>query len=201
MAFQVVPNGIETVFNATQNGVPIVNVFWTKVAGSVSPSDLANAADNFHIWWTTEVQAGLHTSYVLNSIVSTDKSVANGQQVTRNYNTGNTGALTGAAAAANAALVLGWRTVNTGRSFRGRTYIGGLASATLLDAQHVNTADAVAFATAGSALITQMQTVAQILCVLSRVAAGVLRITGLLTEIISVVVDTKVDSQRRRTAN
>jgi len=37
--------------------------------------------------------------------------------------------------------------------------------------------------------------------VLSRYAAGVLRVTGLLTEIISVIVDTKVDSQRNRTAN
>lgn len=201
MAFQTVPHGIETVFNAAQNGVPVVNVYWTVVGGTVTDTDLETAADTFHSWWTAEVQAGLHTSYVLNSIVSTDKSLEGGHQVTRTYTSGNTGALTGAAAAANAALVLSWRTSRIGRSYRGRTYIGGLASASLHDAQHVNTADATAFATAATALIAAIALAGQKLVVVSRYLEKALRVVALTTEIVAVIVDTVVDSQRRRTAN
>lgn len=201
MAFQTVPNGIEIVMNATQNGVPIVNVFWSKTSGVVTTGALGDAADAVKGWWDTYIKPGMHPSYVLDTIVATDKSVANGSQVTRTYTTGNAGTASGAAAAANAATVISWRTAHIGRSFRGRTYIGALTTGSFSDAQNVTSGFAGGMATAGAALITALGAVSQTLCVLSRYANLVLRVTGLLTEIIGVVVDTKVDSQRRRTAN
>jgi hypothetical protein len=97
--------------------------------------------------------------------------------------------------------VISWRTGAIGRSFRGRTYIGGLDGAATITAQSVSTSFAGAIAAAASDLIDRLQTYGAALAVLSRYASKVLRVTGLLTEIISVLVDTKIDSQRRRTAN
>lgn len=201
MAFQAVPNGVEVVFNATQNGVPIVNVYHVKTPGAVNDTVLLEISEVFFDWWQASVQAAQHNSYVLNTIVAKDLTVANGHEVTTILTTDNTGGAGDEAAAANAALVMSWRTANTGRSFRGRTYVGGLPNAVLSDAQHMGTGEAAAWATRAADLIDALETAGYVLAVLSRVAAGVQRVAGLLTQIISVVVDTKLDSQRRRTAN
>lgn len=201
MAFQAVPNGVEVVFNATQNSVPIVNVYHVQTPSAIDDTVLLEISEVFFDWWQTSCQAALHNSYVLNTIVAKDLSVANGHEVVTILTTDNTGGAGDDPAAANAALVLSWRTANTGRSFRGRSYMGGLPNAVLADAQHMGTGETAAWATRAADLIDALETAGYVLAVLSRVAAGVQRITGLLTQIISVVVDTKLDSQRRRTAN
>lgn len=201
MPTQLVPNGIEVVFNATQNSIPIVNVYHVKTPGAVDDAALLDVAEVFEAWWQAEMQASLHTSYVLNTIVATDMSVVGGHQVTITLVTDNTGLAGDDAAAANAAAVMSWRTASIGRSYRGRTYIGGMPQAVLLNAQALQTSVAATYAGAGAALIDALETAGFVLAVLSRFAAGVLRVTGLLTQIVEVIVDTKIDSQRRRTAN
>lgn len=201
MAVQLVPNGVSVVFNATQNSVPIVNVYHVKTPGAVTDAALLDISEVFFDWWQANMQASLHNTYVLHSIVATDLSTIGGHQVTTVLTTDNAGTAGDAAAAANAAVVQSWRTASIGRSYRGRTYIGGIPQAALLNAQTLQTSVATTYATAGAALIDALETAGFVLAVLSRYAAGVLRVTGLLTQILEVVVDVKVDSQRRRTAN
>lgn len=201
MVFQSVPHGIETVIAGLQNGVPVVNVFNTVIPGTVTATDLSLAATAIASWFQTDVLPALHQSYVMQSVTSTDKSIAGGGQHVINITSGGAGGITTAPAAANAALVISWRTARVGRSYRGRTYIGGLAESMLQDAQHMTTGDAAAFATAGADLLTALTAIGQTLVVVSRWADKVLRTVALVTEIISIIVDTKLDSQRRRTAN
>ena len=106
MAFQAVPDGIEIVMNGSQNGYPIVNVFWSKTAGGVTDAMLASACGAVFTWWTAFLKPHLHVTYALNSIVATDKSVEGGHQHTVAYTSANQGALTGAAASANTAAVI-----------------------------------------------------------------------------------------------
>lgn len=201
MAVQLVPNGIEIVMNGDQNGVPIVNVLWSRTAGEVVDSDLSDAVSAVKGWWTSAIRPYIHSTYILNSITATDKSVEGGHQYTQSYVSSNQGLLTGAAAAANAAAVISWRTARIGRSYRGRTYIGGLDNSVAFTAQEMTTDFQTLLTTAGAGLIDALNGIGQSLSVLSRVLGGVLRVTGLLTEIVGVVVDIKLDSQRRRTAN
>jgi len=49
--------------------------------------------------------------------------------------------------------------------------------------------------------ITALDALNMTLVVVSNFAAGVVRVVALATEILSVITDTKIDSQRRRTAN
>jgi len=200
MAFQAVPNGVKVEINAIQNGVPIVNVHHIKTPSTVSSADLDDILAAYDAWWTTQ-KGAFHPSYVLQNFTATDISVANGIQTIFPYAGGSAGTATGSPAAANAAVVASLRTNQTGRSFRGRHYFGGLVVPYFVDAQTINTTTAAGFAGSITGLIDLLNDVNMTLCVLSRYANKVLRTVGLLTEIISVIVDTKVDSQRRRTAN
>lgn len=201
MAFQAVPDGIEVVFKAIQNGVPVVNVYNVLDTETHDAARLGAIADVFHTWWVTNLKPVLNNSYVLQSITATNLTSSAGPQVERSYSTGNQGDLTGEQVAGNAALVISWRTALIGRSFRGRTYIGGLDGAATDTAQAVSPAFAAAMAGSAASLLDALTAAGAALAVLSRYAGKVLRVAGLLTEIVSVIVDTKIDSQRRRTAN
>lgn len=201
MATITTPNGIELRVIAAQNGVPVVNVYHLKTSGAVTLANLEAAAETYADWYETLGRGYFHSSYVLQSIVATDISVSNGMQYTWSEFSTPAGAITSAPAAANAAAVISWRTPFIGRSYRGRTYIGGLANAELVDAQHLQSSTASGMAVDWGVLQDAWTTAGLVLSVLSKVAAGVLRIHGILTEVTAIVVDTKVDSQRRRTAN
>jgi hypothetical protein len=113
----------------------------------------------------------------------------------------NTGLGIGVAGAANAAVVASLRTGVAGRSFRGRTFIGALPASVLTTAQTISGASANIYNDMITDLIDALTGISATLSVLSRIANGVFRVVGLLTEIIEVIVNTNIDSQRRRTAN
>lgn len=200
MAADVVPNGIKIEWNYTQNGVPVVNRVYTVTTGAPTEDDLEAARVAAVAFYDT-IKGFQHSSCVLQNVTVTDVHVANGSQIIHPVTTDNTGTGTGAAAAANAAMTASLRTSKIGRSFRGRFYLGGLSMAQFSDAQHLTTGAAAAFVTLWSDFIDALGAAGQTLVVVSRYANKVLRVIALVTEVISVIVDTKVDSQRRRTAN
>ncbi len=201
MAFQSTPNGVEVVIKGSQEGIPVVNVHHINVGATPTPTDLDNIRNIYSTWMTGTVLVGLHNTYTLNSITAKDIEVADGPESTIAFTTGNVGTVGGDPTPANAAIVASLRTARTGRSFRGRTYFGAIPDNQLADPHNVLTSYAGAVAGWVDTLITALDTAGYALSVLSRVAAGVLRVTGLLSEVVQVITDTKVDSQRRRTAN
>jgi len=201
MAFQAVPDGIKVEFNAIQNGVPNVNVYHVKDTATHDDALLEAYADGFDSWWQADLQPILSNSYVLENITVTSLEVSTGPQFVKSFSSGHQGALTGEQVAGNAALVISWRTPSLGRSFRGRTYIGGLDAAATETSTTVTASFADAIVNAAENMLGMVESLGGALAVLSRYAALVLRVTGLLTEITSIIVDTKIDSQRRRTAN
>lgn len=200
MAFQAVPNGIKVEMNHRQNGVPVVNRFYVTQAGSVSSADLDDVAVVALAFWN-EYKAACHVSLVLENITLTDVSVDGGVQLIVPLTTGNTGGATSAPAAANAAVVASLRTARTGRSYRGRFYFGGLPNANLADAQTISGGQAAVYAGYMTDLMDALTAIGKTLVVVSRWHAKALRVIAAVTEVISILVDTKVDSQRRRTAN
>lgn len=200
MTSDVVPNGIKIEWNAVQNSIPVVNRVYVVAADSIDEDELNNcivAAKSFF----DDYKAICHPTYVLQNITATDVSVANGAQVVQSYSTDNVGTGAGVAAAANAAMCTSLRTAHIGRSFRGRFYLGGLVQGALDDAQTWNAGTAVAFAGWFEDFMTTLGTINKTLVVVSRWANNVQRIVALATEVLNIVVDNKVDSQRRRTAN
>lgn len=201
MPFQVTPGGVEVVIKCAQNNIPVVNVMHVDAVGTVTLGDLDAIAGIFAGWIDTNFMAEAHESLVFQQLVVTDISVEDGQQVIVNGDGTVNGALTGDAAAANAAVVVSLRTNRTGRSYRGRFYMGGLAVSGFANAQNVETGYAAGIGNQITALIDLLADGGYKLAVLSRWLNKALRLVGVLTEIVSIVTDTKVDSQRRRTAN
>jgi hypothetical protein len=201
MVFQSVPDGVEVVFSAVQNGTPIVNVYNIRSTVTNDETRLGVIADAFKDWWDDNMAPVQNPSYVLQSIKATSLGSVGGPQVIRSYSTANQGTNSGGEAAGNAAAVISWKTALIGRSFRGRTYVGALSEGAIASAQTFESAAVTGILSAGTTLIDAMTAIGATLCVLSRVFNGIARVTGLLTEIIAVVVDNKVDSMRRRTAN
>jgi len=200
MASDIVTNGIKLEWNAVQNGVPIVNRVYVTMTAPPSAADLDDAIVEALAFFNG-IKAVLHPSYVLQNITATDVHVANGTQTILPLVTGNVGTGTGSAVAANAAVVISLRTNFTGRSFRGRFYAGALCDSNMANAQNIITSAATFYAGAMEDFIDALTAINMTLVVVSRFAAGVARVVNLATEIISVIVDTKIDSQRRRTAN
>jgi len=200
MALGIVPNGIKVEMNYTQNSIPVVNRFYVTLSAPPSSADLDDvivATLDFY----NALRGGQHTSLILQNITATDVHVANGTQTILPLTADNAGTATGTAAAANAALCASLRTNFTGRSFRGRMYFGGLPQSALDSAQEVDAGFAAGFGDALMDFIDALAAINQTLVVVSNYASGVVRVIALATEIISVIIDTKVDSQRRRTAN
>jgi len=183
-----------------QNGVNMENVWNVDVGAAVTPTILAAVGVLFDGWLTTNYSLLSSSSLKYNQIICTDISVANGAQDIRVPTTAN-GGIGSTQAAGNAALVASLRTIHTGRNFRGRTYLAGLAQTNLLDAQHVQAGMVAALNLAMNVLLGDLLVAGYKLVVLSRWLNNARRAVALLTEVISIVTDTKIDSQQRRTAN
>jgi len=195
------PHCIEVKAIGEQNGIPYVGVWHVDNGATVGDVDLQDVADVVEDWFKTYPLPYMHESFTLNQIVSTDVSSAGGHQVVNNLTSGNVGGNTSDPANAAASVVLSWRTSRIGRSYRGRTYMGALPAVSLEDAQNVTSGIVTAYATHATNLIDAIDGIGKTLVVLSKFAAGVARLAGVMTEIISVIVDSKVDSQRKRNAN
>lgn len=200
MTFIPVPNGIKVELNGQQNGIPVVNRFYVDNGGPVSETAL-NDVILLTKTFFGDIRGGFHTSYALQDITATDVSVANGIQVISPMVTANTGTASGAAGAANAAAVASFRTGRTGRSYRGRMYFGALPQSAFTSAQTLDTSFVAGFSDALASFITVLETAGKALVVASFVADKVARAIAVITDVTAVIIDSKVDSQRRRTAN
>jgi len=201
MAYQTVPQCAEVVLHGSQNGIPVVNVFHVDLQATVTAELLAQVRDTVVAWARYSWLPLLNSTYTLNEVVVTDLSTEGGLQARQPLTTNNTGAVASAAIGANSALVVSWRTHRIGRSYRGRTYVGALSTTVIVDAHNATVTFAAGVADAMNTLIAVLIAAGFKLVVVSRWLNKVLRVVGLMTDIVSVVVDTKIDSQRRRTAN
>jgi hypothetical protein len=198
--FQAVPQGIQVKLLMTQNGVRLENVWNVDYGAGVTPVGLALVGGIFDSWITTDYRPLMNSSVNYDQLICTDISVPNGAQDIR-VPTSPSGTNVGTQSGGNVAFVASLRTLATGRNFRGRTYVPGIPQTYIVDAQHVSTSYAGVVNVAFNNLIAALVSGGYALCVLSRYLNTFLRAVGLLTEVISVITDTKIDSQQRRTAN
>ncbi len=200
MLFIPSPDTVEAVIKGTQTGVPVVMVLNIDVHHTPTITDLNAVAAAIDGWITTSLSTLQHGSLSYDSIIVTDISVSGGMQVSITPTT-TVGAETGAAAPANAALVVSWRTAHIGRSFRGRTYLGAMAAGNIGSSHEVTGSYQIAVASVFDELLVILDGLGYALSVVSKFHNLVARTVAVVTEITRLIVDTKIDSQRRRTAN
>jgi hypothetical protein len=199
--FVPVPQVVKCVIEWAQNSVPIVNVFHVDVGHSPTIADCVLANSGVLLWWETIFSPLVHGSMVFQSVTSTDISVINGVQDIVTTTSVPNGTKAGDPESGQTAMVNSLRTNFTGRSFRGRSYAGGLVQGYLVSAQAFDPAASAVFNDAMIDLINIFNTISMTMGVVSTIALGVVRTVGIITEIIAVLTDTKIDTQRRRSAN
>lgn len=200
MTFIATPQTVEIALKMSQNGVPIVNVWHVDVGAAVTPTLVHTAILTIDAWISSDYKNIVSDTVGFDELVGTDVSVANGYQEVFAPTTLH-GNVAGAATAANAAYVASLRTIHTGRNYRGRTYVPGIAASKLLDAQHVTASYLADVNSTFANLLAALVTAGMKLVVVSKWLDKVARVVGIATEVITIITDTKVDSQRRRTAN
>lgn len=200
MAFQAAPHCVEVVITAEQDSTPVVNRLNIDVGHTVITSDLAAVLAVIDAWITSDLAPQQVTQMHYLSITAKDVEHPNGQQALLVPTTVQ-GAVSNQALPNSTAMVASLRTALTGKNYRGRFYFGGMHVNQLIDSVHVSSGVAAGYGTAITDLITLLGAATMKLVVVSRYLNTAKRAVAILTEVTTVITNTLLDVQRRRTAN
>lgn len=192
----------EVNINQLLYGERVQNTLYCLNFGGWTPAGLQVLAGEMITWVGTQLYPSLSNALSLTEVFVRDLTVADGPQFTGVPTVPVLGGQAGSALPGNCAVVASFRTGLTGRSRRGRNYVAGIteleANQNLISPALRNSIQAAydnllapsgPFGASGAAWV-----------VFSRIALGVERVNGLPTFVSAVLVDNRIDSQRRRLA-
>jgi hypothetical protein len=194
-------NCVEVLVNHVYGGQDMDEVHGFLFATDPTASDLVNLNHAVHEAWFDQLKDTYSTDVTLNAIKSTNLTTSTSPVSTFFPSTDNIGTLTGNALPNNVAICVSYQTALRGRSYRGRTYHGGLTDAAVDDTTHISSTYQTNLAVSYIAFFAQIETdVSGVHVILSRRNGGAPRTVGAATEVESVSVDLALDSMRRRLA-
>lgn len=168
----------------------MVNVLYFGRAGAAAFSVEALEIDSsLRQMYTTLATQSLSSQWRVTHIDYIDRSEADGESLTTN--TDIIGANAGDALNSAFACCISWRTAQTGRRHRGRTFITGWAEASNSGTAHILDATVTVVQNAANALLATLALDSHALVILSRVGQE-------LTQVTTATVDNRWDIQRRR---
>lgn len=205
MAFVPVLNTIECEIRMELHGQKIENTLYFK---PVLPEGLGNTValgNAILVWWASTLAPNLSEDLILRELYMTDLTTAESGTLTVPAPApAPVGGRTSDSLPGNCALCVSFRTGMRGRSRRGRNYVPGLAELDVADSR-VDATRADAIVAAYEALATAIAAEDWTHVVVSRFSGvdaqgnPIPRAAGVTTEVTAyVIVDTVVDSQRRR---
>lgn len=183
----------------SKNGQLVVNVYHVISNDPIVSANLTAIGTVFLNWWNNHLRATQVSALTLNNIVVTALNVQEGEQVTISGG-GTAGQVAGTDTPNNVAAVVSHRTGYAGRTRRGRTYLAGILSSEVSN-DTIPGARATAYISAFNTLRSFLNAENAYLAVVSYEFNGVARPTGIATAITTHIVDTRVDTQRRRLLN
>lgn len=200
MSFVPAPNIVQIEMRASRNGQRIENRVMVDALTAPTAGILQDMAVIAWNWWENTYAPLLSNQVNLVEVVATDMSSQNGAQYTYAPSTGVVGTLGGLALPNEVSLCVSLRSGSRGRSARGRFYALSVAANQLIDPNNVNPTVAGQFASALQTLIQAYLTASWKMVVVSYRANKAPRPGGPVYFILTsaVVVDTVVDSMRRR---
>lgn len=198
MPFIPVPGVVQVEIRQTLHGQRIENVFYVDVGTEVPTSSLENITELMGDWWEALVLPNLSNNIALREVYGTDLSSASGGTHTRTYTTPVPGSVVGESLPANCALCVSLRTAQRGRSFRGRSYVAGIPEEASANSVVSNVVAAPLLAAYQTLITSGDYTERFPLVVVSRVADGAPRVTGVATPIVTAVLTNQVISSQRR---
>jgi len=206
MAFVPVPDTVLVELRYDYLLQKVENTLWFTGDSAPDPTSMAALGGEIIDWWVGGLAPISNSGVQLREVVVTDMSSATGPQVTVTTSLPQYGEVTEEPLPSGNTLAVSFRTVNRGRSFRGRNYFVGL-SRTQIDGNVVLVGFAGGLVTAYESL-QAAATVAGYTWVIASRFSGVdgdgdpiPRAEGITTPVTTVLIaDMRVDSQRRRLA-
>jgi len=187
----VMPSTVRLALNGTCFGQQVVNVLHYRYTSSAPNTSTLSA---FCAAWLSAHSgqwANCHSNeYSLRELVATDIGVVGGAQATFPLSPPTVGAVVAEAFPNNVAIAISWRTANTGRKNRGRSFIGGLP-VNFINNDTVSGSALSVLSALATALIAQTFTGGYDLAVGSRVDQAARIVTGFVLEALA-------DSMRTR---
>ncbi len=199
MAFIPVPNGVQLCFLfGTGGSTWQFCLTLRKSAGPPDDADLITLTGAGSDWWTNTLKPHITGAATLNEVIATNLTVQGGSQYRQNV--GTVGTKAGAALPSGTPLCVSQRTALRGRSYRGRCYVSGISETEQNLVNEVNPSYATSIAGSFATLQTTLDGLGFDVVVASRQHNGVVSNPASTHEVIAWVVDSKLDSQRRRLA-
>lgn len=203
VALPPVPGTAKIVIKQSLAGVNVFNVMhaFTSSGQPATANDLTNLATAIRASWVANVIPLQVAQLALTDVTCTDLSSDTGPEATITGNTPGTAAAT--ALPANVAICWSWKISRRYRGGHPRTYIGGIPSSVLSNANTIIPSVQTQHIAAGTALrqaVNGAQTATGNwgLCVVHYRRAKVILPVPLTSVVNGVGVDTRLDSQRRR---
>lgn len=181
-------------------GKPSVNVHFVLLSPASSPisqAALESMTDVFFDALDAEWKAFMGDQWTIDEIVATDWTLPNGGQFEHVVGLPITGTDIDEEVPASVAIVASHRTAKTGRSFRGRSYMAGLTEGHV-GGNNVDGALQTAVGDYFDAIALDLDALGAELVVYSLYAEGEKRITPEATPVTSQIVNSRVDTQRKR---
>lgn len=198
MTYVPVPNTMRAFMHFTQASQNVGITVHGRTPAAVVPADLVLFADALKIWHANYAANSMSSVCVLNRITVQDLTTSTGPSLDQPISPTQPGLLSGSPCPINATPVISHRTANRGRSYRGRTYLPGLAQSSQLNSTQIGTAFQAGLITLAGQLASQLLLAGITHVVVSKFTGGAPRITGLSTPVTTYIVDQAIDSQRRR---
>lgn len=200
MAFIPVPNTVRLSLVFTLAGQTVVITLHAWKSGAVTLTDQQNLCAEMRSWWDTYLKLHCNNGMALQEINSVDLTSDSSPSYSLPVSPPIVGGVSEAAVPNNVAACISFRTASRGRSYRGRMFVPGMrnsyaATPTTLSAAAQSWL-AVAAANLGGYLALHGFT--QVIA--SRFHNNAPRVVGIVTPVLSAIIDDKLDSQRRRLA-
>lgn len=203
VALPSVPGVVKVIVKQTISGVNAFNVLHVQapVPASWSQAGLAQLAGVVRTAWVSNVIPLQSGAVTLTDVQCVDLSSDTGEEATATGS--NVGTQSGTAMTANACVCWSWKIARRYRGGHPRTYIAGLSTTQVSNANTIIGTAVTAHAAAAAALRSAINSMAFAgstprLVVVHYRRDKVQLGTPLVSEITGVSVDTRVDSQRRR---
>jgi hypothetical protein len=198
MAFIPIPQSVQLCFDFGQAGQ-----FWQfcfvvkKVAGNPTSTDRDAIATIGKTNFWDGLKTNLSSDVTLRQIRVTDQTVDGGPATIVTWNDAATSG--NPAGAINAPVVASLRTAKRGRSYRGRVYVSGYPEASMTSTT-IGGSQATNLVSYVTDMMTALSSAGYKLVVASKQHNLVTTNPAETNDVIAVVVDTNLDSQRRRLA-
>lgn len=197
MPLPFAPLTVKVTIEYVIGGKVVVNVYHVKSPTPIVSIDLEDIATTFWNWWTANIKGFMTSDVTLQKIVALDLSDGAGNNFEYVPTSGNVGTASPPTVSNNVALVVSMRTPNIGRSNRGRSYLFGFPEA-ITTGNNVDGTTAAILAAEYAILSDDLATAGYTLGVLSYYHNGALRSSPVFRGFTSFLVNTRVDTMRRR---